>query len=158
MGMQPNTTIVRIACPQDEPGILELCWLAHEERPERSLSKPKAQSMVQSCLTGNSGVIGVVDVDSDIRAMVGLVISAAWCSEDLELYDWLVFVRPDCRHLRYLTPLLAFSKEQAIRLGIPLWMGFVGDDRVAAKGRAYHRHFPKFGEFFRFDPHTHQAA
>ena len=153
----PSPPPVRIAAPQDEPAILELCWLAHAERPERSLSKPKAQTMVRNCLAGQGGVIGVVDVESDIRAMVGLVVSAAWCSDDLELYDWLVFVRADCRHLRYLTPILTFAKEQAIRLGLPLWMGFIGDERVAAKGRAYHRHFGKFGETFRFDPRA-QAA
>ncbi len=155
--MQTHTH-VRMATPQDEAAVLELCWLAHEERQERSLSKPKAQAMVRKCLTTDEGLIGVIDAGPAIGAMVGLVISSAWCSDDLELYDWLMFVRADCRHLRYLTPLFVFSKEQAIRLGIPLWMGFVGDERVEAKARAYRRHLPRFGEFFRFDPHRPQEA
>ncbi len=149
---------VRLAGPHDEAGVLDLCWLAHAERPERSLSKPKVETMVRGCLAGGNGVIGVVEVESDVRAMVGLTVSTTWCSEDLELYDWLVFVRPDCRHLRYLTPLLLFAKHQAIRLGLPLWMGFIGDERAEAKARAYHRHLPRFGEFFRFDPHRPQEA
>ena len=152
-----NPTPVRIARPQDELGILDLCWLAHGERSERSLNKVKVQTMVRSCLTGQCGMIGIVEVASDVRAMVGLIVSSAWCSDDLELHDWLVFVRPDCRHLRYLTPLLAFAKQQSIRLNLPLWMGFIGDERAEAKARAYHRHLPKFGEFFRFDPHQPAA-
>ncbi len=149
---------VRMATPQDEAAVLDLCWLAHEEMPAgRALCKPKVESMVRGVL-GGQGVIGVVDVDHDIRAMIGLVVSSSWYSNDHELHDWLAFVRPDCRSLRYFTPLLLFAKEQAKALGLPLWLGFVGDERVDAKGRAYHRHLPKFGEFFRFDPHRPQEA
>lgn len=152
-----DTPTVRLASASDEAGILALCWQAHEERNERSLSRPKAEAMVHNCLAGN-GVIGVVDVEADIRAMIGLIISSAWCSDDLELYDWLVFVRPDCRHLRYLTPLLTFARQQAIRLKLPLWMGFIGYERSEAKARAYRRHFAAYGEFFRFDPKSPRAA
>ena len=148
-----SAPIVRIATPQDVQAILDLCWLAHEERNERSLSKTKAEAMVRNCLNGG-GVIGVIEVDGDIRAMVGLVISSVWCSEDRELYDWLVFVRPDCRRLRYLSPLLRFARKQAIRLRLPLWMGFIGGDRAEAKAAAYRRNFPgsEYGAFFRFTP------
>lgn len=142
---------VRIATLADAPKILDLCWLAHREMPDRTLSVPKVEAMVHATLT-DQGVIGVVDVDGDIRAMIGLVMSSAWCSEDLELHDWLAFVRPDCRHLRYFTQLLLFAKGQANRLNMPLWLGFIGDERVEAKARAYRRQVPKFGEFFRYLP------
>lgn len=146
-----SDNIVRLAAPSDESAIMDLCFLAHREMPDRSLSVPKVQNMVRSSLNGN-GIIGVVDVGGDIRAMIGLVISSAWCSEDLELHDWLAFVRPDCRHLRYFTQLLLFAKGQSDRLNIPLWLGFVGDERVEAKARAYRRHVPKYGEFFKYTP------
>lgn len=149
--------LVRIALPPDEQGILALCWQAHEERPERSLSRTKVIAMVKSCLgmgvvDNAGGIIGIVEVAGDVRAMCGLVISSAWCSEDKELYDFLVYVRPDCRHLRYLTPLLAFAQAQSDRLRIPLWMGWIGDERAEAKSKAYQRRFPKFGEFYRHMP------
>lgn len=119
--------------------------------PERSLSIPKVEKMVHDSLK-SSGLVGVVDVDGDLRAMIGLVVSSAWCSEDPELYDWLAFVRPDCRHLRYFTQLLLFAKDRSNQLGFPLWLGFIGDERVEAKARAYRRHVPKYGEFFRYTP------
>lgn len=146
-----STHVVRLATLADEDKILELCWKAHEEMPERTLSAPKVRNMVRSSLTTN-GLIGVVDAEGDIRAMVGLVVTSPWCSDDLELHDWLTFVRPDCRHLRYFSALLRFAKGEASRLGIPLWMGFIGDQRVEAKARAYRRHLPQFGEFFRYLP------
>lgn len=150
--MSTHTThVVRMATLADEAKILELCWKAHEEMPERTLSIPKVEGMVRSTLT-DRGVIGVVDHEGDIRAMIGLVVSAAWCSDDLELHDWLAFVRPDCRHLRYFSRLLMFAKDQANQMHMPLWLGFIGDERVEAKARAYRRHVPKFGEFFRYLP------
>lgn len=142
---------VRIATLADEEQILSLCWLAHKEMPDRTLSVPKVEIMVRDTLTGK-GVIGVVDVEGDVRAMIGLEFAAAWCSDDLELRDWLAFVRPDCRHMRYFTQLLLFAKEQANRFGLPLWMSFIGDESVEAKARAYRRQVPKFGEFFRYLP------
>lgn len=150
--MPLHTQPVRVAALGDEDKILSLCLQAHAEMPERSLSLPKVKGMVRQSLTTDQGMIGVVDVNGDIRAMIGLVISSPWCSEDLEIYDWLAFVRPDCRHLRYFTQLLLFAKSQSHRLGLPLWLGFIGDERVEAKARAYRRHVPKFGEFFRYLP------
>lgn len=150
--MQSQDCIVRLANLADEEKILSLCWLAHEEMPERSLSPVKVQSMVRQSLTSDQGLIGVVDVGGDVRAMIGLIVSSPWCSEDLEIYDWLAFVRPDCRHLRYFTQLLLWAKGQAHRLHLPIVLGFIGDERVEAKARAYRRHMPKFGEFFRYHP------
>lgn len=146
-----NEFEVRLANISDEDKILALCWDAHKEMPDRRLSIPKVENMVRSSLT-NNGLIGVVDVGGDIRAMVGLIVTSPWCSDDLELHDWLTFVRPDCRHLRYFSALLRFAKGEASRLGLPLWMGFIGDQRVEAKARAYRRHLPQFGEFFRYLP------
>ena len=131
---------------------MALCWQAHAERNERSGSDRKAREMIANCLAGN-GAIGLVEVQGDYRAMCGLVVSSIWCSEDKELFDWLVYVRPDCRQLRYLSPLLEFAKGQALAFGLPLNMGWIGDERSEAKSKAYQRKFPKYGEFYRFDPH-----
>lgn len=150
--MQSQDCIVRLATLADEEQILKLCCLAHAEMPERSLSLPKVQSMVRQSLTTDQGLIGIVKVDNDVRAMIGLIVSSPWCSEDLEIYDWLAFVRPDCRHLRYFTQLLLWAKGQAHRMQLPIVLGFIGDERVEAKARAYRRHMPKFGEFFRYHP------
>lgn len=143
--------IVRPGTLADEAKILDLCWLAYKEMPPRSLSVPKVEAMVRNTLTGQ-GVAGVVDVDGDIRGLIGLCISSAWYSDDLEMYDWLAFVRPDCRHLRYFSRLLVFAKEQADLRNMPLWLGFIGDERIEAKARAYRRHVPRFGELFRYTP------
>ena len=142
---------VRLASLSDEDKILALCWDAHKEMPDRRLSIPKVQGMVRGCLSGN-GIIGVVDACGDIRGMVGLIATTPWFSEDNELHDWLTFVRADCRHLRYFSALLRFAKGEAERVGLPLHVGHVGDDRMEAKARAYRRHFPKYGEFFRYTP------
>ena len=142
---------IRLATSDDVEGIMALCWQAHAERNERSGSDRKAREMIANCLAGN-GAIGLIEIAGDYRALCGLVISSPWCSEDRELYDWLVYVRPDCRHLRYLSPLLKFAKETSIRLGLPLWMGWIGDERSEAKSKAYTRHFSHYGAFYRFDP------
>jgi hypothetical protein len=148
---------VRLATENDVEGIIALCWLAQRERNERTPCERKAREMVANCLNGN-GAIGIIEVDGDYRAMCGLVKSSPWCSEDVELYDWLTYVRTDCRHLRYLTPLLKFARGQATEQGIVLWMGWIGDERSEAKSKAYQRRYPKYGEFYRFDPRAMEAA
>lgn len=147
-------TAVRLAEPEDAPAVLELCWAAHQERPDRSLSRPKVEAMVAGCLDATGGMIGVVDVDGDLRAMAGLIISSPWFSEDRELYDWLVFVRQDCRHLSYLSPLLRWMRRIAIKTQLPIVSGWIGDERAAAKAAAYRRHFAPYGEFYRYDPNS----
>lgn len=147
-------TPVRIAEPQDESGVLDLCWAAHIEKPERSLSRRKVEAMVRGCLSRADGLVGIIEVGGDVRAMAGLIFSEPWYSEDKEISDWLVFVRQDCRHLCYLSPLLRFMRRCAIKTGLPIVSGFVGDERAAAKAAAYRRHFPAYGQLFRYDPNA----
>jgi len=141
-------TIVRLAQPQDEDGIVELCVLLHEENGLFPLSDTKVRALVKRALDRQGGIIGVIgDLGSPV-AGIQLAIDQMYYSDQYFLAEGFNFVRPDHRKSDFAVKLIDYAKMCADKMAMPLMMGILSNHRTEQKIRLYERRLEKAGAYF----------
>lgn len=130
---------VRIATVEDEPEILRLLHLMHQESGILSLDVDAAREVFARAFNRQGGIIGVVGPRDDIHAMIYLLISRYWYTRENHLEELFNFVRPDHRKSNYATEMIEFAKKCSDEIDIPLFIGVLTNQRMAGKVRLYRR-------------------
>ena len=145
-------TVVRIATPDDELGILKLCKAMHEEQGQHTLNWEKVVARILSVTRDKQGIIGVIGPHDDIRAHIYLMLDEVWYSSDVQILEIFNYVRMDCRKSDYAKTLIKFAKDCSDQLKKDLMIGVLSNIRMEAKVRLYERQLPKAGAFFLYRP------
>lgn len=128
----------------------------YEENGAFSLSEPKVKQMIISAVTGNGGIIGVIEENGTIAATIGMTLGNFWYSDDYHIEEYWNYVRPEYRkhgfaeHKRtnYAKDLIDFAKYCAEKMGLVLNIGIISTTRTEAKCRLYRRTLTPSGQFF----------
>jgi hypothetical protein len=150
-------SVIRKATPFDAPEIWRLFLQLHRENGIFEISPHKVTSFMDRALhperipswdTGPRAQIGVIGPQGKLEAVVFILISQFWYSEDYHLEELLVFVDSDCRKSRHAITCVQWMKSLADELKIPLMTGIISKHRTAAKIRLYDRMLPRIGAFY----------
>lgn len=144
---------VRVGKPADLSAMMDFLRDAHAENGMASLAEDRVEPVLQCALAQWRGIVGIIDAPDDrIGAAVGLLVGKWWYSNEEHLEDIFTFVRSDYRHMRMARPLLDFAKRAAKNLDMPLLMGVLSGERMAAKVRLFERKMPMAGALFLYRP------
>ena len=150
-------SIVRIAKPHDAPEIWRLFLQVHRENGLFVIAPHKVTALMSRALhpesiaphdTGPRAQIGVIGSHGALEAVVFLLISSFWYSDELHLEELLVYVDPECRASHHAKACLRWMKGLADTLKIPLLTGVISTERTAPKIRFYDRELPRAGAFY----------
>ena len=150
-------SVVRIAKPLDAPEIWRLFLQTHHENGMFTIAPQKVTQLMDRALhpemiplydTGPRAQIGVIGPPGRLEAVVFILISSFWYSDDLHLEELLVYVDPECRASRHAQACLEWMKSLADSLRIPLLTGVISTEKTAHKIRFYDRKLPRVGAFY----------
>ena len=151
---------VRLALPDDEDAIMELCQALHKENGQHSYDPVKVRGMVRRAILQQGGIIGVIGERGDLKGCIYLLLDPVWYSNEYQLLELFNFVRSDSRSakLGYAVHLIEYAKARSDELNIDLTIGVLSNIRMEAKVRIYSRLLPKAGEFFVHSPKSSAVA
>lgn len=142
-------TVVRLAQPEDEDGLVELCHLLHEENGLFPLSEPKVRALVKRATDRQGGIIGVIGDPGQPVAGIQLAIDQMYYSDQWFLNEGFNFVRPDHRKSDFAVRLIEYAEMCSDRMRLPLMMGLLTNHRTEQKIRLYERRrLEKAGAYF----------
>ena len=130
---------VRLATSEDESDVMNLLHLMHAESGLMPLDEMRAKEMFQRAFQRKGAIIGVIGKVGDIRAMIYLLISQFWYTNQFHLEEVFNFVRPDHRESNYAGQMITFAKKCANDTSLPLVIGVLTNKRVEGKVRLYRR-------------------
>lgn len=130
---------VRIATAEDEPEIIRLLHLMHEENGLVGLDIDCAREMFGRAFQKKGGIIGVIGPGSGIEAMIFLLLTRFWYRKENHLEELFNYVRPDHRRSSHARTLISFAKRCSDEIGVSLAIGVMTNKRVAEKVRLYRR-------------------
>jgi hypothetical protein len=133
------TETVRIATRNDEREILDLLHIMHAENGMMPLSEDCAREFFNRAFDKKGGMIGVIGETGDVRAMIYLLITRFWYTNENHLEECFNFVRPDMRKSDHARTLIAFAQTCADSIKIPLVIGVLTNNRMEGKVRLYRR-------------------
>lgn len=127
---------VRVARKSDEPELLRLLHLMHAEGGLLPLDVERARETFNIAFNRKGGIIGVIG-DGKIEAATYLLITTHWYTRSHHLEELFCFVDPDHRQSTHAKSLIAFAKDSATALAMPLLIGIMTNKRMAPKVRLY---------------------
>lgn len=140
---------VRIADPCDEEEIMGLCMQLHEENGIFPVNKDKVRAMLRRAFERDGGVLGAIGESGKIEALIFMLVSTFWYSDQHHLEELFSYVHPDYRKSRNAVDLMGFAKWCSDQSGFPLVIGVISNERTEEKVRLYQRQFDKpMGNFF----------
>lgn len=145
-------TIVRLAAPADEAGVMALTNLIHEEIGLYHYSEDSVRTVVRKAVNQKMALIGVIGEPNDIRASLYLNFEPVWYSDEWHICELWNFVHPNYRREDYGSRLIRWAKGVADTANMNLLVGVLNNVRTEAKVRAYERLLPKAGAFFIYKP------
>lgn len=157
MTIAVSPSITRRAVPTDHQEIWRLFLMAHNENGIFKLSPEKVEFFIQRALypdriqpgdQGPRGEIRVIGVSGKLEAICFVIIGSFWYTVDHHVEELLVFVDPEFRRSNHAQSLIAWMKQAAEELGIPVLTGIMSTTRTAGKVRLYDRSLPRVGAFY----------
>lgn len=139
---------VSFAVPDDAPEVYRLMIALHNENAIFTLNEGKAAIMCANLFTPGHGVVGVIRGEQHIEGAIAMERAQQDYSDDFYLLERFCYVRPDYRRSNHAKRLILFAKACAADLGIPLFIGIVSTQHVAAKMRLYRRLLTPIGGSF----------
>ena len=149
---------VRMASVDDLDEIMQMGRELHAENGLMSWDEDKVKTAAVNALRGVDGVVGVIGA-GPIQAMIYLCLRQYWYAQDgdAHLEEFLAFVRPEFRKSNNAKALIEFAKSSAKRLGVPLLIGIVSNEKTAQKIRLYRRRLGEpSGAYFIYGSKTGQ--
>lgn len=148
---------VRVANKNDLNELLEMGRLLHKENGILNLSLEIIEEEAKKAINGNGSVFGVIGPVGAIEAMIMLSIERFWYTNDPHLEELLSYVRPEFRKSKNARALIEFAKNMSVRLGIPLLIGLLSNQRTIQKIKLYERAIgPQSGAYFLYNTKTGQ--
>lgn len=155
MGDQTNTKSpnVRLATPSDEAQLMDICRDLHKENGLFAMDDDMVRGMLHRAFNRQGGMIGVIDGDKEIAAVIYMLLSNFWYSRDNHLEELFAFVKPAYRKPPgHAIALIEFAKQCSDKIGIPLVIGVLSNRHMEAKVRLYRRELgAPAGAFFVFN-------
>jgi len=142
---------VRLATPDDEDNIFELLTMMHSENGVFVMDDDKVRDIIRNATNGNGGIIGVIEGDKRLEAVICLAIDQYWYTTTYHLIDLFNFVHPDYRKSTRAKSLLSFAKKCSDETKVPLMVGIFSNIRTEAKIKLFERQLPKAGAFFLYN-------
>lgn len=163
MNTAGNPDNVRIADADDEDELMQICRFLAGENGLFPLSEDKVRNALKSALIGpvesRKGIVGVVGKSGSIEGCIYLELGQLWYSDDYTLSELWNYVLPQYRSSSNSVDLIAFAKHFADRVGVPLLIGVLSNQRTQAKVRLYRRALGEpSGAFFTYRASTGQGA
>lgn len=150
--MTVHTPIVRTAQPSDEAEVMEMCKLLHSENGLMPMSEDKVRSVLQLAFQRKGGILGVIGDSGKIEAMIFMLLSQLWCSDEWHLEELFNYVRPEYRRSNNARVMLQFAKRCADELDKPLIIGVLSNTSTERKLKLYARQFSTAkGAFFAYN-------
>lgn len=138
--------------------MMDLSLAACEENGFSRPSPTKLCTEIWSSLNLHHGIVGIIgEAGKPLEAAVLLRVESMWYSDDLVLNERAIFVAPEFRQAKggRASKLCDFSETASVRLGFPLVIGILSNQRTEAKVRLYHRKFgPASGAYWIVNGHT----
>ncbi len=134
-----DISVVRLADPEDEPDLMDMVRLLHEESPLRNVqgqplffSDAKARNMVRNAISNDGGRcswVGIIGQRGDLHGSVCLsILEPSPFSHEQVLDATWNYVKPQFRvTAANAKTLQAFSERVSDRLGIPLLIRAMGN-------------------------------
>jgi hypothetical protein len=152
--MTAELPAVRLAAPEDEESVMEMCKALHEENGLFSLNENKIRGYIRQSHARKGAFVGVIGPKGHIEASTCLLITDAYYTDDWHLTELWNHVGKSYRHTRNAEALIEFGKACSDKMGIPLVTGIITNNRVAGKVRLYRQQlgYPA-GAFFVYNGH-----
>lgn len=138
---------VRVGTPEDVHQFMELCLMGSEEN---GFVRPDPQRLLDEvwpALNREGGICGVIGAPGADHFEGGVLLRTCklWYSDKLVLEERGIFVHPEYRAAKggRARKLCEFAKTAAEKLGTPLLIGVLSNDRTEGKVRLYERIFGK---------------
>lgn len=146
---------IRLATQADLPELIDMGKTLHEENGLLNVSIDRIIATAVKAVTQNGMIIGVIGEVGALEGMICLAVSNYWYTEDMHLEELFSFVRPEYRRSKNAKALVAFAKENAKKLKVPLLIGIISNTRTEAKVALYQRMLGKpAGAYFLWNGNT----
>lgn len=157
-----DTLKIRIGVPSDMHDCMALALTACDENGFLNPDPAKLAREMWSALSLDNGIVGLIgQPGGKAEGIVLLRIGAMWYSSAVVVEEKAIFIHPDFRSAKggRGRKLCEFSKQVADKLGIPLIIGVLSNERTEAKVRMYQRILGKpAGAFFLYGVRTGEFA
>lgn len=145
---------VRLAVPQDLPGLLELMRVACREDAQHEMDEERVLNMLRRYYEKQGAIIAVIGPEGAPEAYILMVMDDIWYAKPgtLQLLELSLFVHPDYRKSDRAKQLMQFSKQASEGLSVDLTIGVFSNKRTEAKIRLYQRQYKQVGAYFMYHP------
>lgn len=148
--------LVRLARPEDEAPVLEMCERLHAENGLFSLSLERVRECLKRYFNREGAIVGVIGPANRIEASTCLELSNFYYTNDIHLAELWNFVDAPYRRSNNAEALIQFCKSCADQLKMPLFTGIITNRQMAGKVRLYRRYLGHpVGAFFVHNSHWH---
>jgi len=152
-----SPSIVRLARPEDEASLMEMCRLLHQENGVFSMDDDLVLAVLRRAFERQGVIIGVIGPEHALEGVICLVIGSFWYSRQPHLEELFNFVHPEHRRSDHAKALIEFAKQCSSE-SAPLVIGVISNERTEAKVRLYERRLGKpAGAFFLYPNHNSPA-
>lgn len=131
--------LVRLAQPEDEPEILEMCKRLHKENGLFSLNEEKVQACIRKYYERAGVIVGVIGLPGKLEASTCLQLSDFYYTDEWHLAELWNFVDEPHRRSHNAEALIEFGKSCADKMKMPLFTGIITNKQMAGKVRLYRR-------------------
>jgi len=147
---------VRIADRKCEEEIMQLCRDLHNENGMYNISEDKVRAMMHRAFDRKGGILGVIGEPGKIEAMIYMLVTSPWYSEEANLEELFAFVAKKYRKSTNAVELMKFAKWCVDQSKMPLFMGIISNERTQGKIRLYQRQLgTPVGAFFMYKANGH---
>ena len=146
---------VRLPVEADLPQLIEMGLMLHKENGLLNAAPDLIEIAARRAVNRDGMIGGVIGDVGHVEAMICLMTARYWYTRDNHLEELLSYVHPDCRRSDNAKALIEFAKDCALRLGVPLLIGIVSNERTEQKIRLYQRRLGKpSGAYWLFNSKT----
>jgi GNAT superfamily N-acetyltransferase len=151
---------VRLAVPQDLPGLLELMRVACREDAEHEMDEERVINMLRRYYEKQGAIIAVIGQEGLPEAYILMIMDDIWYAKPgtLQLLELSLFVHPDYRKSDRAKQLMQFSKQASEGLSVDLTIGVFSNKRTEAKIRLYQRQYKQVGAYFMYHPSSAEQS
>jgi GNAT superfamily N-acetyltransferase len=144
---------VRLASPEDLPGIIELMRSACREDAQHEMNESKVLAVVMRYYNKQGAMLAVIgDVGNPVAYCLS-IIDPVWYSDEWQLLELSLYVSESYRKSTYAKQLMRFMKQASEGLKLDLTIGVFSHERTKAKIRLYERQFSSpVGAYFCYRP------
>jgi len=138
--------IVRLATKDEEEEVMEMCREIHAENGLVSMAEDKVRQMLNRAFNKEGGIIGVIGKPGALEAIIMIVMTNFWSSDETHLEELFSYVRrpfrtkytgPETVKIPHAESLIHFAKKCSDDIGVPLVIGIITNTRMAGKVRLY---------------------